>query len=147
MEVVGEYHALWILLPVSISQLENMIDVVGIQNKQEEIFEKVFLFWELGRENNCGPSWGSIFRNSFFEAKCSIPGLLYQPLGNEKLITLKSAIIMDNYINMQASRYLHCLDTYYTKKIKFSASEYEITLNNKKIQVEFEVCTKSCCNY
>lgn len=143
MRVQGTFHAIWILTPVSYEQIGKCIEV-DLSNKQEKVFPdgQFYLFWELGKEYDCGPSWGSLFRNSFFEAKCSIPGLLYQPLGENHLVTLKSAILMDNYINMQASRYLHSLDTYYTPKFKFTEKEYEIILNDKKLSVEFDVSKK-----
>ena len=143
MKVVGDYHALWILVPVEKEEIKEILKShppVSLEEKQNIVFGEgsYFLWWELGIQRDCGPSWSSWFRSSFHEAKCTVPFVFHPDRGNEKLLNIKERVFLDNYVNSLGSRFLHNLDTPCVS-ITFTDNQYSFSYQGKQLHVDYQV--------
>ena len=146
MRVVGEYHALWVLLKVSLKDLEGL-DEWEVQLPLPLATEDgdALVWVELGRQHDCGPDWSSLLRGSFFEAKTSLPFAKHSS-GEVPLLSLKPIVIMDNYLNTVGSQRLHSLPTTYSTDFEFTPSHYTLSLGPERgVRLDYTVCDILCC--
>ena len=147
MKVIGEYDALWILVPISPETLNNLLPSHFGEYSQAfpQSNNEQYVWVELGKEHDCGPSWGSMFRSTFHEAKCNVP-FLQPKFGDQqdKLVNYKARVYMDHYVNSTAGYYMYGLNSTYCHPFTYTDELYEFKFRNKfnsesSITAEFKV--------